>query len=306
MSSNRTERTTDGPPPVVVGVDGSAAALHAVEWAAHEAARRHRPLLLVSCYSVPFYGEPGLFGSYAIENQVEAIKVEHEGFVHLAAKRAAELEPYLSVRSVVVLGSPAITLAQYITPGSELVVGSTGHSGKLADVVGSTATAVCHHVSNPVVVVPAASSKRGRSMKKIVVGTDGSPAALDAVSWAYDEARMAHAELVVLHSWEYPYTDGTDGASDFRKKMRHDAAAQLDADAAALATRASADGVKVVTRLIEKLPAQALIDEAADADLVVVGSRGRGGLSSMLLGSVSRAVVQHAPCPVAVIRHPNH
>ena len=306
MSSNRTQLTTDGPPPVVVGVDGSAAALHAVEWAAHEAARRHRPLVLVSCYSVPFYGDPGLFGSYAIENQVEAIKVEHEGFVHLAAKRAAEREPHLSVRSEVVLGSPAITLAQHITPGSELVVGSTGHSGKIADVVGSTATAVCHHVSNPVVVVPAASSKRGRSMRKIVVGTDGSPAALDAVSWAYDEARMAHAELVVVHSWEYPYTDGTDGASDFRKKMRQDAAAQLDADAAVLAARASEDGVKVVTRLLEKLPAQALIDEAADADLVVVGSRGRGGLSSMLLGSVSRAVVQHAPCPVAVIRHPNH
>lgn len=306
MPAERPEPFVEGLPPVVVGVDGSAAALHAVEWAAHEAARRSCPLLLVSCYSVPFYGDPGLFGTYAIESQVEALKVEHEGFVHLAARRAAEAEPHVSITSEVALGSPALTLAQHVTPGSELVVGSTGHSGRLADVIGSTATAVCHHVRMPVVVVPAASSKRGRSMRKIVVGTDGSQAALDALKWAYDEARLAGAELVVVHSWEYPYTDGAGGADDFRKKMRHDAAAQLDADAAHLAARAAVDGVVVVTRLLEKLPAQALIDEAADADLVVVGSRGRGGLSSLLLGSVSRAVVQHAPCPVAVIRHPDH
>jgi hypothetical protein len=290
---------------VVVGVDGSAAALHAVEWAAHEAVRRHRPLLLVSCYTIPFYGDPGLFGTYAIENQVEAVKAEHQGFVHLAAKRAAELEPHLAITSEVVLGSPAITLAQHLVPDSELVVGSTGHSGKFADFVGSTATAVCHHVTVPVVVVPTASSKRGRLMRKIVVGTDGSEAALDALRWAYDEARLAHAELVVVHSWEYPYTDGT-GTVDLRKKMRHDAASQLDADTARLATRAAADGVVVVTRLLEKLAAQALVEEGADADLIVVGSRGRGGLSSLLLGSVSRAVVQHSPCPVAVIRHAPH
>jgi nucleotide-binding universal stress UspA family protein len=70
--------------------------------------------------------------------------------------------------------------------------------------------------------------------------------------------------------------------------------------------QAKVDGVTVHTKLVESVPAKALIDESADADLVVVGSRGRGGFASMLLGSVSRAVVQHSACPVAVIRHSSH
>jgi hypothetical protein len=292
--------------PVVVGVDGSTASLHAVEWAAHEAVRRHCSLRLVSCYSVPFYGEPGVLGTYAVERQVEAIKDEHEGFVHRAVERATAAEQHLAIESEVVLGSASIALAHSAGTRGVLVVGSTGHSGRLADVVGSTATAVCHHALVPVVVVPASSPRRGNSMKKIVVGIDGSEAAQDALRWAYEEARLAGAELVVLHSWDYPYSEVADGVDDVRRKMERDARAQLSSSSASLVEQAARDGIVVTPKLVEKTPAQALIDDATDADLVVVGSRGRGGLSSLLLGSVSRAVVQHSPCPVAVIRHPSH
>ena len=143
-------------------------------------------------------------------------------------------------------------------------------------------------------------------MKKIVVGVDGSEAAQGALQWAYEEARLARAELVVLHSWDYPYSEVADGTADVRSSMQRDATAQLQSASAALVKQATQDGIVVTSMLVEKTPAQALVDEAATADLVVVGSRGRGGLSSLLLGSVSRAVVQHSPCPVAVIRHPAH
>lgn len=289
---------------VVVGVDGSENALVAVEWAAADAARRRLPLRIVSCYSVPFYGEPGMIGTYAIESQVEAIKSEHEGFVHTAIERAVRVAAHLKVDSIVTLGSPTAVLPQAVEHGGELVVGAAGRSGRLADVIGSTATAVCHHTAEPVVVVRAPSSRKGSSMKKIVVGTDGSECAAEALRWAYEEARLAGASLVVLHSWQYPYGDLVDGERDVRQRMQADASAQLADAVRPMSERAEEDGVALSTRLVEDLPAKAIIEAAADADLVVVGSRGRGGFTSMLLGSVSRSVVQHAPCPVAVIRQP--
>jgi nucleotide-binding universal stress UspA family protein len=143
-------------------------------------------------------------------------------------------------------------------------------------------------------------------MKKIVVGTDGSESARHALEWAYEEARLAAAELVVVHSWEYPYPDVSGSTSDTRDRMRRDAEKELDEAVAVQAERGRADGVIVRKHLVESAPAKALIDESEGADLVVVGSRGRGGFASLLLGSVSRAVVQHAHCPIAVIRHPKH
>jgi len=291
---------------VVVGIDGSDAALRAVEWAAHEARRRSLGLRLVACYSVPFYGEPGMLGTYAIESQVEAIKQEHEGYVHAAVERALVAEPGLAIDSIVTLGSPSVTLPHSVERGGVLVVGSAGRTGRLADVIGSVATAVSHHTGAPVVVVPAQHHGKGSTMKKIVVGTDGSESALEALQWAYEEAKMAKAELVIVHGWEYPYPDASGTDSDVRQRMERDALAQLDASVSSVLRDAKGDGISVRTKLVEGVPAKALIEESADADLVVVGSRGRGGFASMLLGSVSRAVVQHASCPVAVIRHPAH
>jgi nucleotide-binding universal stress UspA family protein len=289
---------------IVVGVDGSETALHAVEWAAHEARRHGLPLRLVACYSVPFFGEPGMIGGYAIESQVEAIRAEHEGYAHAAAARAWEQVPALAIDSIVTLASPTVSLPRVVERGGVLVVGSSGHAGAIAGVIGSVATAVSHHTNAPVVVVPMRSTKKGSSMKKIVVGTDGSESALEAVRWAYEEARLANAELVVLHGWEYPYPDVSGDGDEVSRRMQRDAAAQLDSSLATL--RAESDAVTVTSCLVENSPAAALIDASEDADLVVVGSRGRGGFASMLLGSVSRAVVQHAACPVAVIRHPSH
>jgi nucleotide-binding universal stress UspA family protein len=245
-----------------------------------------------------------MIGTYAIESQVEAIKSEHEGFVHTAIERAVRVAAHLKVDSIVTLGSPTAVLPQAVEHGGELVVGAAGRSGRLADVIGSTATAVCHHTAEPVVVVRAPSSRKGSSMKKIVVGTDGSECAAEALRWAYEEARLAGASLVVLHSWQYPYVDPVAGEQEVRRRMQADASAQLADAVEPMSERAEVDGVALSTRLVEDLPAKAIIEAAADADLVVVGSRGRGGFTSLLLGSVSRSVVQHAPCPVAVIRQP--
>jgi len=290
---------------VVAGVDGSDASLQALDWAVFEAARKGLDVHVLCCYSVPFYGEPGMFGAYAVESQVEAIKADHERILAAALERARGLGTAVAIDGAVEFASPVVALVEAAEPGDVIVVGSTGSGGRLAATLGSVATALCHRADAPVVVVPAASPDpraKGVSMKKIVVGVDGSPTSEDALRFAYDEARLAGAELVVLHGWSYPYA-GFRSGSEPRDEMKLDALRQLEASIDSLAPLRAEGDVAVHARLVEDSPAKALIEEAEDADLVVVGSRGRGGFKSLLLGSVSRAVVQHAPCPVAVIRH---
>jgi nucleotide-binding universal stress UspA family protein len=140
---------------------------------------------------------------------------------------------------------------------------------------------------------------------KIVAGVDGSDASKDALRWAVEEAELRDAEVVAVHAWEVPIvptgippTPALDVAglvSDIREAAEELVAKVVD----------EVDGssrVKVTPLAVEGPAAASLIDAARDADLLVVGSRGLGGFTSMLLGSVSHQCVTHAPCPVLVHR----
>lgn len=143
------------------------------------------------------------------------------------------------------------------------------------------------------------------TMKKIVVGTDGSMTADDALDWAYDEATRSGADVYVVHAWSYPY--GYGGArvtvEEPPELVKLDAAKTLDDVCKALQARKGGD-VKLHPRLLSGSPAKVLVQESADADLLVVGSRGHGGFLSLLLGSTARQLAHHAPCPVVVVRQP--
>lgn len=142
-------------------------------------------------------------------------------------------------------------------------------------------------------------------MKKIVVGTDGSMTADDALDWAYDEAKLWGADVYVVHAWAYPY--GYGGArvtvEEPPELVKLDAAKTLDDVCKALQARKGSD-VKLHPRLVSGAAAKVLMEEAKDADLLVVGSRGHGGFLSLLLGSTAHQVTHHAPCPVVVVRQP--
>ena len=146
----------------------------------------------------------------------------------------------------------------------------------------------------------------------IVVGIDGSPASQAALEWGLAEARLRDARVVAIHAWSYiplaaigdpgmiPMPSGDlPGQLELEQKA---AEAELDA---ALA-QAFPEGVppQVEKRLVEGDAAEALVAESEGAELVVVGSRGRGGLTSALLGSVSGHVLHHAGCPVVVVKAP--
>lgn len=134
----------------------------------------------------------------------------------------------------------------------------------------------------------------------IVVGIDGSKPADAALLWALTEARLRGATVEVLHGWHIPPLAAMPTAPPVIDR------AALQQDAELLLQQALADtdtrGLDVVTSAVPLPAAMALIERSHDADLVVVGSRGRGGFSGLLLGSVSQQVVSHAHCPVVVVR----
>ncbi|MCB5292660.1 universal stress protein [Arthrobacter sp. SO3] len=133
---------------------------------------------------------------------------------------------------------------------------------------------------------------------RIVVGVDGSESAQAAMDWAVDEARLRNGRVVALSAWHYPYVSDALGQVWEYQGFEDDARAVLDQELERVGNR----GAEVTGSLIEGNPASALVDASQQADLVVVGSHGRGGFTGMLLGSVSMQTVHHAHCPVLVVR----
>ena len=139
-------------------------------------------------------------------------------------------------------------------------------------------------------------------MKEIVVGIDGSEPSQRALAWAADEARRHNATLRVVHAWFDPMIGNYFASPTVFVSEAIEQAARGTLDEA-VATIPNDDGaLKIEPTLVHGLSASVLLREAEDADLLVVGSRGRGGFKELVLGSVSQQVMQHAPCPVVVIR----
>lgn len=140
----------------------------------------------------------------------------------------------------------------------------------------------------------------------MVVGVDDSAGAATALRWALEEARLGVANLRVIHAWDWPYrghlgevADRTLGAKGFDAAARVVLSTLVDE-----ALHGTDSGVRIEQQVAEGSPAHVLIDAATGADLLVVGSRGRGGFEGLLLGSVSSQCAHHAPCPVVIVPPP--
>ncbi len=141
-------------------------------------------------------------------------------------------------------------------------------------------------------------------MSTIVVGIDDSAEARRALSWAAREARLRQASLVVVHAWTFSQRAtglAIEPVLDSVRRVAHDlvenALDELGDEAA---------GLEIKPVVVEGAPAPALLEAARDADLLVVGSRGRGGFTGLLLGSVSQQCAQHAPCPLVIVPTARH
>ena len=286
---------------VVVGIDGSACARHAAQWAAAEATRRHGALRLVHAYSLP----PAGYSGYNPYPATLLAQLREEGQTLLAGAAAAlrREHPALDISTHQAHGDTATVLRQTSAGALLTVIGAHGRS-RVAVALGSVAADIA--ATNP---VPVAVIRPGDTPDAgpVVVGVDGSATSEAAIAFAFDAAAVRGTGLVAVHSW----TDSAiDGPVPSYSAVIVDPEPIANAERILLAERLAgwADkypDVPVQQVLAHDRPAPALLKYAANAQLIVVGTRGHGRLTSVLLGSTSHVLISHAACPVVIARaHP--
>ena len=285
---------------VVVGADGSPSAEAALRWAAREAALRHVPLTVVHVApSLPVALSMAVWPAGRIPEEVlEDEEARARAVVDDAVKVVRDLggDDRPEVDSEVLFGNAVSTLVDLSKEAKLVVVGCRGRSAHDRRLLGSVSTGLVHHAHCPVAVIH--DEVTPDDDRPVLVGIDGSPASELATAIAFDEASWRKVDLVALHVW-----------SDADMSMVHgieDSALQSAAEttlAESLAGWQERYPEVTVHRLIEiEYPVTHLLEHATRAQLVVVGSHGRGGFAGMLLGSVGTAVAQAASVPVIVAR----
>ena len=282
---------------IVVGTDGSSESLRAVTWAAREAARQGVPLRLV--HALPTWAAVSPPGSRHPEVgqwwRTEARRVLRQSVAH--AEREA---PAVVLRSAVLPGDPAPVLLAEARAARMLVVGGHGLGGIRGLLLGSVGLKLAGHTPCPLVVVRGAA---GSGHDEILVGVDASAGSAAALEFAFAEASLRGAAIRAVYAWEPPLPPVVLGAPTPAIDLTGYAqdAARVLADALE-PVRQRHPEVKVTTAAVCGHPVRVLEEASAAADLLVVGARGLGGLSGLILGSVSHGVLHRAHCSVAVVR----
>jgi nucleotide-binding universal stress UspA family protein len=285
--------------PVVVGVDGSASAYQAVKWAAEEAARRQVELRLVRAFSWTTSERQTRHSGQVAQYRDQLLDVARHQ-VARASRIAAKTRPDVETTTQVEIGAPIEVLGSEARRAQLLVLGDRGLGGLAGLVLGSVAITLAARGACPIVIVLGERVGTGNQDGPVVVGIDGSPTSEAALAFAFDAAAARGVALVAVHAWSPTAIDDA-----LAPVMDWDAVA-VEEDAV-LAERLAGWGQKypqvtVRRTVVRDGAAQAIVDASNGAQLVVVGSRGRGNATGLLLGSISHGVLHAAHCPVAVVR----
>ncbi|MGV9833073.1 universal stress protein [Nocardia niigatensis] len=276
--------------PIVVGVDASESALHAVRWAAVDAALRGAPLHLV--YAVPAVAESPLDES-PIRLLHDRLRDTAQAALDTAAeeaRKAAGDREIPDIRTFLV-DAPAVTVLSGLAETAfYVVVGVRGMSAYHRSLLGSVSTGVARHAQGPVVVVPG--ETEALSDRPVVAGVDGSPHSVRALEIAFDEASRRGVPLIVVHAWEPAPESDTRSEDDAVRLLT----GVLDHNIP------NYPGVEVKTLVVEGHPARVVLDAAAGAQLLVIGSHGTRGYPGMALGSTGHALLQGSECPIVLVR----
>ncbi|WP_370893758.1 universal stress protein [Janibacter sp. GXQ6167] len=286
---------------VIAAVDGSARDTAVIQWAVEEAISLAAPLHVIGAVdartSLSPRGDMGVVSAVVIE-QLEAGTQE---IIDRACERAeSQAGGRISVTHEVTVGSPAqAVLTAASNDAQRIVVGISRKSAAARTFLGTVSAPIVQHAPCPVVLVPA---EYGAGDGRIVVGVDGSAHSQDAISFALARATRTGGEVTLVTTWWAEFEGGvvvTEPGSPEWDKV--EARYRELAEQTAAAPRATYPGVPVRFDVCRGGAAATLTEVAEGAELLVVGSRGRGGFKGLLLGSVSQKVLQSAPCPVAVL-----
>ncbi len=284
---------------ILAAVDGSESADRALAWAVREAQARGTSLTIAHTYHWPGTGMGAMEASGFL---MDALEEDSRDIVATAQRRAHELAPEVPVSTESRLGPAVATLVGLAQDKDLVVVGSRGLGGFTGLLLGSVGTGLVANAPCSVAVV------RGERVPApddpVVVGVDGAASGELVLAEGFRAAQRRGCPLLAVHCWQDPTADlraarGRDPLTDAESWER--------TVSEALAERLASVGARFPSVRVESVtsrgrPAPVLLEHAASAQLVVVGTRGRGELKGMLLGSTSRAMVQHAPCPVLVVR----
>ncbi|MFA1541792.1 universal stress protein [Actinomadura monticuli] len=277
--------------PIVVGTDGSGAAERAVEWAAADAAQRHRPLHIVHAAQI----WPYQVRRFVPPDESERVSRAGRSVLRKAEEHVRTHWPELRVTTALLVNAAPDALRDESKNAFELVVGQRGHGGFASLLLGSVSLRVAGHSSVPVVVVRGETrTSRGEvAMGYAMEGEEG-----DVLEYAFDAAAVRGARLRVVHAWQISASLAESGYPLDEDRMSDERRARIIAAYAPLYERYPL--VEVVNEVLVGHPVSALSAASRAADLLVVGASGhRWGVPG--LGSVGHGVVHHAECPVAVV-----
>ena len=286
----------------VVGVDGSDVSKGAVAHAAKTAAGRGIKLHVVMAYSIPstMFAE----GMAPPQQLVDHFEKEAEPAVQEAMQIAREAAPDLEITGAVAEGNPAQLFIEYSREAKMIVLGSRGLGALKGVVLGSVSAHVATNALCPVIVTKADTVANINESGPVVVGVDGSDNSIRATEWAFSAAQARGTSVLAVHTWMDPEVQaaaaGVILSEEDLERLSGEQRTMLD-DALGHMREKYPD-VQVETLVTEDRATRVLVEKSRDAQLVVVGSHGRGTFTGMLLGSTSRSLLQASYCPVMVVR----
>lgn len=274
----------------IVGWDGGIESEAALDWAVRRAETQGGAVHVVSVMEpFPFPASDAVRGDRrtsqaftSLDDEVARISVDHPG---------------VRITSELVEGDPTEVLLSYSFADSAIVVGTRRRSGLHFRFAWTFGARLATFALGPVVIVP---SEQPRSGRGIVVGVDGSPESDSAVRFAAAEAEARNAPLDLVHTWLAPDVAPVPGFTMQEAPWLAEAHSQVLSDALDLA-RATAPSERAVGHTACDSASHALLQRGGHAALLVVGARGRGPLSSVVLGSVSTTLIEAMPCPIAIL-----
>lgn len=292
-----------------VGVDGSGHSVRAVRWGAAVAAERAWPLVLVAAVKLPamFFAEPS--PGRVLEDELSRLaRADLAAAEELAWQVAAELglSHDMSITTVVRTGAPAKVLRAASDGARMLVLGTRGRGEISGLLVGSVTRSVVAHALCPTVVIPEPPEGLvpvDPETAPVVVGVDGSVAGEAAIDMAFGEAAERAVELIAVNAWDDVTVSPALGMDPDAEHWRNLQEYEESVVAERLAGfRQMYPDVAVRVEALRENPVHALSRLSETAQLLVVGTRGRGGFTGLLLGSTSAALLAHTRCPMMVVR----